>query len=243
MPAPLPPCGKRHSPRWPSRSVRDPSAPPLRARHAIDSAVACRTPRRTARDPRWIRSRLQDQSGDSRWHRQSAPQRTGEPHPDGEARSRPLPTAAPRRRSPRRSCRASGRPLNGRLRPALLFGDPHVGRADRAARLVAQSHKPAMLIAKAIAPTVLGALLVLNVAILAWRAPRGPPGLPRPALSAPPGPARRGRARGPPRGDRRCPTWSPGTTASRPRRCSARSSRRRPSVRFRARRRRPTRSA
>jgi LCP family protein required for cell wall assembly len=61
-----------------------------------------------------------------------------------------------------------GQLLNGRLRPALLFGLPTLALIG-AAWLIGQSDRPAMLIARAIAPAVLGALLVLNVVILVWR--------------------------------------------------------------------------
>jgi polyisoprenyl-teichoic acid--peptidoglycan teichoic acid transferase len=63
----------------------------------------------------------------------------------------------------------SGQLVNGRFRPALLFGVPTLA-VIVAAWLIARSDRPTMLLAKAIAPSVLGALLVLNVVILAWRA-------------------------------------------------------------------------
>jgi polyisoprenyl-teichoic acid--peptidoglycan teichoic acid transferase len=63
----------------------------------------------------------------------------------------------------------SGQLLNGRLRPALLFGVPTLA-VVAAAWLVAQSDRPTMLLAKVIAPSVLGVLLILNAVILAWRA-------------------------------------------------------------------------
>jgi LCP family protein required for cell wall assembly len=61
-----------------------------------------------------------------------------------------------------------GQALNGRLRSALVFGLPSLAFIA-AAWVVARSDRPAMLIARAIAPSVLGVLLVLNVVILVWR--------------------------------------------------------------------------
>ena len=126
----------------------------------------------------------------------------------------------------------TGQALNGRLRPALLFGVP-TPRGDRVAGWLAHSDTPTMLIARLIAPSVLGILLVLNVVILVWRAiavlqaftdrryPCGPGRLGAVGLAAllvvTVAAARR---------------W-PGATATRRRRCSPRSSADRPSVRFR----------
>jgi LCP family protein required for cell wall assembly len=62
----------------------------------------------------------------------------------------------------------TGQALNGRLRPALTFGVPTLA-VLAVAWLIVNSDRPAMLIARAIAPSVLGLLLVLNVVILAWR--------------------------------------------------------------------------
>lgn len=63
----------------------------------------------------------------------------------------------------------SGQLLNGRFRPALLFGVPTFA-VIAAAWLIAHSDRPTTLLAKVVAPSVLGALLVVNVMILAWRA-------------------------------------------------------------------------
>ncbi|HYX11014.1 MAG TPA: LCP family protein [Candidatus Acidoferrum sp.] len=63
----------------------------------------------------------------------------------------------------------SGQLLNGRLRPALLFGVPTLA-IILAAWLIGHSDRPTMVLAKVIAPSVLGALLVLNVVVLVWRA-------------------------------------------------------------------------
>ena len=59
--------------------------------------------------------------------------------------------------------------LNGRLRPALLFGVPTLAVLV-AAWLVAHADRPTMLLARAIAPQVLSALLIGNVVLLGWRA-------------------------------------------------------------------------
>ena len=147
-----------HSPAMAEPSVRDPSAPPLRARHPIapDPARprATRRPERATVDPSGPRSTERE------------PARTGRP-----ARGDTLP-------SDRRRLAAAiassllpgfGQALNGRLRAALLFGIPTLA-VLAGAWLIAQSDRPAMLIARAIAPAVLTALLVLNVVILAWRA-------------------------------------------------------------------------
>jgi LCP family protein required for cell wall assembly len=63
----------------------------------------------------------------------------------------------------------AGQALNGRLRPALVFGIPTLVAA-LVAWFVLQSDSPTMLLARMIAPSVLGLLLVLNVVILVWRA-------------------------------------------------------------------------
>jgi polyisoprenyl-teichoic acid--peptidoglycan teichoic acid transferase len=59
--------------------------------------------------------------------------------------------------------------LNGRIRPALFFGLPTLFIAV-VAWLIARSDRPTMLLARMITPSVLSALLVLNVVILIWRA-------------------------------------------------------------------------
>lgn len=63
----------------------------------------------------------------------------------------------------------AGQLVNGRLRPALLFAIPAILLAI-VAWLIAQSDRPTMILARMIAPTVLGVLLVANVLVLAWRA-------------------------------------------------------------------------
>jgi len=63
----------------------------------------------------------------------------------------------------------TGQALNGRLRPALFFGVP-TALVLLTAWFVARSDQPTMLAARLIAPPVLTALLVLNIAIFAWRA-------------------------------------------------------------------------
>src|SRR6185295_15170322 len=62
----------------------------------------------------------------------------------------------------------TGQALNGRLRPALLFGLPTLFIV-LVAWLISNADKPAMLLAKLVAPPILGALLVLNLVVLGWR--------------------------------------------------------------------------
>lgn len=62
-----------------------------------------------------------------------------------------------------------GQALNGRLRPAVVFLAPTLVVA-LATWLIANSDRPTMLLARIIAPSILGLLLVLNVVVLAWRA-------------------------------------------------------------------------
>lgn len=61
-----------------------------------------------------------------------------------------------------------GQALNGRLRPTLVFGLP-AALVALGAWVIVQSDRPTMLLARVIAPPILGLLLVLNVVILAWR--------------------------------------------------------------------------
>jgi len=140
-------------------SVRDPSAPPLRSRHPIPADQG----RSARQSQRPIRS---DDVG------------PGRPPADGEPDLRRSAPSIDRRRSDRRRLLAaiassvlpgSGQLLNGRFRPALLFGVPTLA-VIAIAWLIARSDRPTMLLARVIAPSVLGALLVLNVVILAWRA-------------------------------------------------------------------------
>ena len=105
------------------------------------------------------------------WIAEAAPNRPG----DGPVDRGPATTRLPTDRRRLLAAIASsllpgfGQVINGRLRSALLFGIPTLGVLV-AAWLIAQSDKPTMLVARVIAPTVLGVLLVLNVVILAWRA-------------------------------------------------------------------------
>ena len=62
----------------------------------------------------------------------------------------------------------TGQALNGRLRPALTFLVPSLALVA-AGLLIAQSDTPAMLVARAVAPPILGLLLVLNALVLIWR--------------------------------------------------------------------------
>lgn len=136
------------------RSIRDPHAPPLRDRTALDPASARgrvgRDRARRAVDPEAPISRAAPADPESR---------RGDRPPD---RRRVLAALASS------ILPGSGQALNGRLRPALAFLVPTLA-ATAAAWLFVISDRPAMLLAKVVAPPVLGALLVLNVLILAWR--------------------------------------------------------------------------
>ena len=134
-------------------SVRDSSAPPLRARRPF------------ARD-------------------QARPTRSGRPSAEldeGDAGQLASRTDAGRGHQPRSDLRrllaalassvipGAGQAVNGRLRPALLFGLPTLVVIGLA-WFIAHADRPTMLLARVIAPSVLGVLLVLNVVILGWRA-------------------------------------------------------------------------
>jgi LCP family protein required for cell wall assembly len=86
--------------------------------------------------------------------------------------------AAPRRRGDRRRLIVAvasalipglGQALNGRIRPALAFTLPTLV-VVALIWLFVQSDRPTMLVARLIAPSVLSALLVVNVIVLVWRA-------------------------------------------------------------------------
>ena len=62
----------------------------------------------------------------------------------------------------------AGQAINGRLRPALLFGVPTL-IILLGVWLIGNSDRPAMVLARLIAPSILGALLVVNVVVLVWR--------------------------------------------------------------------------
>ncbi|HEY7970404.1 MAG TPA: hypothetical protein VID95_10445, partial [Candidatus Limnocylindrales bacterium] len=62
----------------------------------------------------------------------------------------------------------AGQAINGRLRPALLFGVPTL-IILLGVFLIGNSDRPAMVLARLIAPSILGALLVVNVVVLVWR--------------------------------------------------------------------------
>jgi polyisoprenyl-teichoic acid--peptidoglycan teichoic acid transferase len=132
------------------RSIRDPHARPLRSRHSLDPVPPRR---RIDRDPM---------------------RRSVDPGPPTD-RASPVHAAArlPDRRRLLAAAASSvlpgaGQALNGRFRPALAFLLPTLV-AIGAAWLFVNSDSPAMLVARIVAPPVLGALLVLNVAILGWR--------------------------------------------------------------------------
>lgn len=145
-------------------SVRDPSAPPLRARRpsAADQA-----------SPMGSRPRSVNPDAGAGF----VPPVPAGPVPGARSRSaRPARgSSVPTDRRRLLAAIASsllpgfGQALNGRLRPALLFGIPTLAVLLAAWR-IANSDTPAMLIARAIAPSILGALLALNVVILCWRA-------------------------------------------------------------------------
>src|SRR5437773_2625189 len=63
----------------------------------------------------------------------------------------------------------SGQIINGRWRPAVFFGVPTAVRFA-VAWWIAHADRPTMILARIIAPSALGLLLVLNVVLLAWRA-------------------------------------------------------------------------
>jgi LCP family protein required for cell wall assembly len=148
------------------RSVRDPFAPPLRARHAGEP------------EPVIGRRRLDTSGGGIDRPPAAAPTDPRRGVRTGTEQARPArPPDADRLRSDRRRLVAAigssvvpglGQALNGRLRPALLFVLPTLAVLG-IAWLFAASDKPTMLVAKLIAPPVLGLLLLLNLVILAWR--------------------------------------------------------------------------
>ena len=153
------------------RSIRDPSAPPLRARHPIaaEPAPPLRRARRLESDP------IPVEPAEAR-EAEASP--NGRHAADAAGRRGARPATADRLPSDRRRLLAAiassllpgfGQVLNGRLRPALLFGIP-TAAVLLATWLIAQSDKPSMLLAHVIAPSVLAALLVANVVILVWRA-------------------------------------------------------------------------
>jgi LCP family protein required for cell wall assembly len=150
------------------RSIRDPSAPPLRARYDVD-------PPRPARPMR------------------ARPSRDADPEPSLDLATAPATRRADVRRGARPNARpirqpdtrpsdrrrlaaaiasavlpGSGQALNGRLRPALAFLVPSLVVVG-AAWLFLHSDTPAMLLARVLAPPVLAALLVLNGVLLGWR--------------------------------------------------------------------------
>ena len=149
-------------------SVRDPSAPPLRGRRPIAADQA--------RPMRPTRRRIEpDQAEPFGAPPADMPGSSDSSRSPG---SHPTSAGADRLPSDRRRLLAAiassllpgfGQALNGRLRPTLLFGIPTLV-VIAAAWLIAHSDRPTMLIARAVAPSVLGVLLVLNAVILGWRA-------------------------------------------------------------------------
>jgi polyisoprenyl-teichoic acid--peptidoglycan teichoic acid transferase len=125
-----------HSPRMDEPSLRDPSAPPLRARRPIPAEQA-----RRATPSAGLAARAD-------------PGRTDRRRLVAAISSSVIPGV--------------GQAFNGRLRPALAFAIP-TGVLIAAAWLIVQSDRPTMLLARLIAPSVLGIVLIANVVILAWR--------------------------------------------------------------------------
>ena len=168
------------------RSIRDPSAPPLRARQPVDpesgrpklASLRSRPPVRggptaSIAEPRTA-THLEP---DDDWIAEAAANRPGRAN-DQARPPAARPTAGERLPSDRRRLLAAiassllpgfGQLLNGRWRSALLFGIP-TAAVIAAAWLIAHSDKPSMLIARAVAPSVLAILLVVNVVMLIWRA-------------------------------------------------------------------------
>jgi LCP family protein required for cell wall assembly len=131
-------------------SVRDPFAPPIRGRRPIGADQA--RPMRSKRRP-------------------IAPGDADVAQQDDDAKLDRRPTDRRRLLAAIASSLLPGfgQALNGRLRPALLFGIPTIV-VIAMAWLIAQSDRPTMLLARVIAPSVLSVLLVVNVIILGWRA-------------------------------------------------------------------------
>ncbi|HXI80109.1 MAG TPA: LCP family protein [Verrucomicrobiae bacterium] len=105
--------------------------------------------------------------------RQSPPHARRPTDLDHARRVRPDSSSTDRRRLLAAACSSilpgSGQLINGRWRTAAFFGLPTLlGLA--AAWIVAHADRPTMLLARIIAPSVLGLLLVLNLVLLAWRA-------------------------------------------------------------------------
>jgi LCP family protein required for cell wall assembly len=132
------------------RSIRDPHAPPLRARSSIDSAP----PRR-----RVERERSRPPVDPELPIEQATADRAGRRPMD---RRRLLAAFASS------VLPGSGQALNGRFRAALAFLLPTLV-VLAGVWLFVSSDRPATLIARVVAPPILGALLVLNIVILGWR--------------------------------------------------------------------------
>jgi hypothetical protein len=131
------------------RSIRDPSAPPLRGRRPGDFDQARPMVRRDVR-PRPVHD-----------------DRTNEVDESTPARPDRRPTDRRRLLAATASSviPGVGQALNGRLRPALLFAAPTFV-AVGIVYLIAQSDRPTMLMARMVAPSVLGLLLTLNLIVL-----------------------------------------------------------------------------
>jgi LCP family protein required for cell wall assembly len=150
------------------RSIRDPSAPPLRARHVVDPPRHARPLR--ARAPRATEPQLEpDLPADPT-------DRRTDTRPATRTNARPTRPSDTRPTDRRRLAAAiasavlpgTGQALNGRLRPALAFLVPSLV-VLAASWWFVTSDRPAMLVARVVAPPILGALLVLNVVVLGWR--------------------------------------------------------------------------
>jgi polyisoprenyl-teichoic acid--peptidoglycan teichoic acid transferase len=130
-------------------SVRDPFAPPIRGRRPIAADQA--RPMRSKRPPIAAGEADVAQPDEARLDRRPTDRRR-------------LLAAIASSLLP-----GFGQALNGRLRPALLFGIPTLV-VIAMAWLIAESDRPTMILARVIAPSVLSVLLVVNVVILGWRA-------------------------------------------------------------------------
>jgi LCP family protein required for cell wall assembly len=130
-------------------SVRDPFAPPIRGRRPIAADQA--RPMRSKRRPIAAADADVAQQDEANFDRRPTDRRR-------------LLAAIASSLLP-----GFGQALNGRFRPALLFGIPTLV-VIATAWLIAHSDRPTMLLARVIAPSVLSVLLVVNLIILGWRA-------------------------------------------------------------------------
>jgi LCP family protein required for cell wall assembly len=156
-------------------SVRDPSALPLRHRGAIAVEPAEPTPSMgrpvVLEDADPGRGPAGSNRPDRRRSRAEPDRRRGGPRATHRNATDRLPTDRRRLVAAIASSLlpGAGQLLNGRLRPALLLGGPTLALIA-AVWLIAHSDAPTILLARVVAPSTLGILLVVNVVILVWRA-------------------------------------------------------------------------